>query len=215
MLALLKACNGTSIFKETQTFVKSLNTVHFLILLLIRFNNMSRHRNLKQMVDDDDEYDDFDPMDDDESSEDYYITQVINKYKKLPRDKIIKALDDTDWDIDGAIKLLKSRDQPVKPGKQPVSGKSAQTGQVTKSGAGPALTGTTSVSSSQSGKQTASSKPSLSASSSVSQSSSIDTSKKIPEADTNKKQEDLRKLEESKTTHTRLNQTYPDVHPST
>lgn len=79
---------------------------------------MSRHRNLKQFIEDEDEYDDFDPMEDDEASEDFYIAQVISRYKKLPREKILKALDDSDWDINQTINLLKHREaQSKQPGK--------------------------------------------------------------------------------------------------
>ena len=177
------------------------------------------------MVDDSDDYDDFDPMDDDETSADYYITQIINKYKKLPREKIIKALDDTDWNINEAIKLLKSRDQPAKPGKQPVSTKAPQPVQAARPGAVPPLTGSNSVSSSLSDKPASlkpanpanpakPAKPALSACSSVSQASSADSGKKPADPESAKKHEEARKAEEFKVTHARLNQSYPDVHPS-
>lgn len=71
------------------------------------------------MIDDYDEYDDFDPMDDDETSADYYITQVIEKTGVMPKDKIIKALEDSDWDIGAAIKLLKAPKTPAKPVQKP------------------------------------------------------------------------------------------------
>jgi hypothetical protein len=168
------------------------------------------------MVEDYDEYDDFDPMNDDESSEDFYITQVINKYKKLPREKIIKALDDTDWDVDKAVKLLKTKDQPAKPGKQPVSSNLVQGKQGAKTGAGPALTATVSVSSSNSSNQSCSglNKPTLSAASSVSIGSSVDSGKKTSGNENVRKVEESRKGEESKIAHARLNQNYPDVHPT-
>lgn len=74
---------------------------------------MARHRGVRQdLMDDYDEYEDFDPMDDDESSADYYITQVIAKTGAIPRDKVIKALEASDWDINGAVKILKQRPQP-------------------------------------------------------------------------------------------------------
>ena len=91
---------------------------------------MSRHRNLKQFIEDEDEYDDFDPMDDDEASEDFYIAEVIGRYKKLPREKILKALDDCDWDIGETVKLLKQREGQGKgpgPGKVGVKGKGLET----------------------------------------------------------------------------------------
>ncbi|OMJ85259.1 hypothetical protein SteCoe_13497 [Stentor coeruleus] len=74
---------------------------------------MARHRGIRQdLMDDYDENEDFDPMDDDESSADYYITQVIAKTGAMPRDKVIKALEAADWDINGAVKILKQRPQP-------------------------------------------------------------------------------------------------------
>ena len=57
---------------------------------------MARHRGLINMIDDDSDYEDFDPMDDDESTADYYITQVIAKTGAMAKDKVVKALDAKD-----------------------------------------------------------------------------------------------------------------------
>lgn len=70
---------------------------------------MSRHRNVKHMIDD---YDDED-LDEDE----YAISMVSQKAgKKFGRKKIIEALDSSNWDIEGAVKLLK---QPPPPPPKP------------------------------------------------------------------------------------------------
>lgn len=81
---------------------------------------MSRHRGLKNLIDDYDESEDFDPMESDESSPDFYITQVIEKTGALPKKKVLNALNAVDWDIQAAIKLLKGQNS-VKPTPQPAT----------------------------------------------------------------------------------------------
>ena len=76
---------------------------------------MSRHRGLKDLIDDYDETEDFDPMDDDESSPDFYIAQVVAKTGAMPKAKVLKALDSVDWDVPAAVRLLKSQAQPKPP----------------------------------------------------------------------------------------------------
>jgi UBA-like domain len=81
---------------------------------------MSRHRGVKNLIEYDDEYEDFDPMDDDESSEDYYISQVIKKTGFISKNKIRKALESTDWDVNAAINLINvSKSVPNKPNQPP------------------------------------------------------------------------------------------------
>jgi hypothetical protein len=153
------------------------------------------------MVEDYDEYDDFDPMDDDEYSEDYYITQVISRFKKIPREKILKALDDSDWDIEQTVKLLKQREQGNKtPGKQ-----GAKTSAAPKNT--PGQVNSTTKGQNQVVSVIQSSKPSQ----------DMKTQPTLPPETLSRKSseqsEALRKQEESKIIHSRLNQTYPDVYP--
>ena len=73
---------------------------------------MSRHRNVKHMMD---EYDD----DEDLDEEEYYISMVLQKAgKKVGRKKAIQALEATNWVINDAVKLLKTpppQAAPVEP----------------------------------------------------------------------------------------------------
>ena len=78
---------------------------------------MSRHRGVKNVIDDYDEYEDFDPMDDDESSTDYYIAQVISKVGMMSKEKILKALNSTDWNVNSAVSLLKSQNSKTNQGR--------------------------------------------------------------------------------------------------
>ncbi|CAG9329625.1 HBS1L [Blepharisma stoltei] len=71
---------------------------------------MSRHRQFKRDIEEDEDYEDFDPMEDTDSP-DYYIARVIEKTGPAHKDQVLKALQANDWNVQAAIKVINAAKQ--------------------------------------------------------------------------------------------------------